>query len=146
MSSSDIVFVTGAGSGIGAAVATLLAERGNHVIVADRQADSSSSVAQSLTKKGFAATSVTVDVTDEDAVLKALDGLERAGRSVTGLVNCAGINRRASLMQMKLDDWQRILDVNLKGTLVPSRELARRLIKARRPGAIVNVTSMLAHY
>jgi len=146
MSNSDIVFVTGAGSGIGAAVAALLAQRGKHVVVADRQATAASGVAKSLTDQGFSATPGIMDVTDAEAVSRAFDEHSGSGRPVTGLVNCAGINTRASLMNVRLDDWDRILDVNLKGTLVPSREMARRLIEAGKPGAIVNVTSMLSHY
>lgn len=146
MSSSDIVFVTGAGSGIGAAVATLLAQRGRHVVVADRQAPAAYDVAKSLVDQGLSATPSIIDVTDTEAVSKAFDDHTESGRHVTGLVNCAGINTRASLLNVRLDDWDRILDVNLKGTLVPSREMARRLIEAGQPGAIVNITSMLSHY
>lgn len=146
MSTLDIVFVTGAASGIGAAVATLLAQRGFQVVVADRQAGAAENLARTLTTQGLAATAVTVDVTDAEAVSRAFDDQERAGLRINGLVNCAGINTRASLMDVRLEDWDRILGVNLKGTLIPAREMARRLIKAGAPGAIVNVTSMLSHY
>jgi NAD(P)-dependent dehydrogenase (short-subunit alcohol dehydrogenase family) len=144
--SQEVVFVTGAASGIGAGVARLLAERGDLVVLADRDGRGAEAGAAELTAQGLAAVAVTVDVTEPEALRDAFARLDDEGRFATGLVSCAGLNRRAAFLDVDPDDLALVLDVNLRGTLYAGQAFARRLVAADRPGAIVNVTSMLAHF
>lgn len=138
---SGTVLVTGAGSGLGAAIAAAAADAGWTVGVLDRDGDAAARTAATL---GDRAVDLTADTTDEAAVEAALDQLAKAtGRPVPdALVANAGIVRFGPLLDVAVDDWRSVVDVNLTGTFVTARAVARRLVAARRPGAIVTVTSM----
>jgi NAD(P)-dependent dehydrogenase (short-subunit alcohol dehydrogenase family) len=142
----EAVIVTGAASGIGAGVAALLAARGRRVVAADLNRDGAAAVCAEIAAAGGVAEPLALDVTDADGVEAAFAELAERGPLPGGLVNCAGVNRRAAFLDVTAADWSLVLDTNLRGTLVASQALARRLLAAERPGAIVNVTSMLAHF
>ncbi len=133
--------VTGAGSGLGAAIARLASTRGWTVGVMDRDGDAAAQVASSL---GGAAIALTADTTDESQLDAALDAFADAtGRaSPDGLVANAGIVRFGPLATLGLDDWRAVLDVNLTGTFVSARAVATRMISQGTTGSIVTVTSM----
>lgn len=138
------VVVTGGGSGLGAAIAAAAVEAGWTVGVLDRDGDAAARTAAAL---GDRAVALTADTTDEAAVEAALDHFAAAtGRaSVDGpdaLVANAGIVRFGPLLDAAVEDWRAVVDVNLTGTFVTARAVARRLVAAGRPGAIVAVTSM----
>ena len=135
------VVVTGAGGGLGAAIATAAADAGWTVGVLDRDADAAERTALTLGDRGVA---LAADTTDEAAVEAALDHLGAvAGQAAPdALVANAGIVRFGPLLDAGLDDWQAVVDVNLTGTFVSARAVARRLVAAGRPGSIVAVTSM----
>jgi NAD(P)-dependent dehydrogenase (short-subunit alcohol dehydrogenase family) len=103
--------VTGAASGIGSAVARRFAEVGASVVGADLH-----------TSRGC----VYVDVSDEASVLAAFDAAARDGE-LTDVVHCAGVARFSPIRDLAVDEWQRILDVNLTGSFLVGREAARRL-------------------
>ena len=126
--------VTGAGHGIGAAIAAALAEAGHRVGVLDRDGEAAAAVAAKLSE----ATALEADVTDEASAEAALD---RFGQTPDVLVNNAGIVRFGPLADLALSDWRAVLEVNLTGCFVMARATAVRMI-ARGGGAIVNVTSM----
>lgn len=142
----DPVIVTGGASGIGAGVCELLAARGRTIILADRNQEQAAGVAARLNQHGGAVSARYLDVSDPDAIVAFFASLANERLLATALVNCAGINVRAPATDFNPADWQRILDVNLRGTALMAREFAKALIKDNRPGAIVNVASMLAHY
>jgi NAD(P)-dependent dehydrogenase (short-subunit alcohol dehydrogenase family) len=133
--------VTGAGSGIGAAIARRLAAEGARVVVADRDDEAARTVAASI---GRAATPVTVDVSREDAVREMIDGaISRAGR-LDVLVNNAGIGEEAVPIEEKsAADWQRVIDTNLSSVFYGTKHAARVMKAGGRPGVIVNVSSIL---
>lgn len=145
-SARDLTLVTGAASGIGAAVATWAATRGANVLLADIDLAGVERLAAELRGRGADARPIRLDVADEGSVDEALLAVDRAGEIVTSLANCAGIAARAPGLDVTVADWRRVLDVNLLGTLLVSRAVASRLMAARRPGAIVNIASVLAHY
>ena len=141
MSTGPTVVVTGAGHGLGAAIADAAAAAGWTVGVLDRDGDAAARVANGIGARGVA---LTADTTDERGVGAALDRLaEVTGRPAPdALVGNAGIVRFGPLLDISIDDWRAVVDVNLTGTFVTARAVARRLIGTGQPGSIVTVTSM----
>lgn len=133
------VLVTGAGAGLGAAIARSAAEAGWFVGVLDRDREAAEETAAAIGERAMA---LVADTTVEQEVEAALDALDEAsGTPLTGLVANAGIVRFGPLATMAVDDWRRVVDVNLTGTFLTARAAARRMIDAGG-GAIVTVTSM----
>jgi NAD(P)-dependent dehydrogenase (short-subunit alcohol dehydrogenase family) len=135
------VLVTGAGSGIGAATVRRILEEGGRVAAADvNKADVDKVVA--ACDAGARAQAYALDVSD---VIRVQDWVstvvERFG-DVHGLVNCAGIRGVGELVEYDRDNWDRVIAVNLEGTVHTSQAFARALRKAGRTGAIVNLSSM----
>jgi NAD(P)-dependent dehydrogenase (short-subunit alcohol dehydrogenase family) len=126
--------VTGAGQGIGASIAAALVDAGFRVGVLDLDAKAAARVA---TKLGNAV-ALTASVTDPQSVRGALDSF---GETPDLLVNNAGIVRFGPLVDLSLDDWHAVVDVNLNGCFVTSRAVAAGML-ARGSGCIINVTSM----
>ena len=144
MSGPGTLIVTGAAGGLGSAVATAAAGAGWTVGVLDRDGDAAARTAASLGDRGVA---LAADTTDEAAVEAALDHFALATGGAAGdgpdaLVANAGIVRFGPLLDATLADWRAVVDVNLTGTFVSARAVARRLVAAGRPGSIVAVTSM----
>lgn len=134
--------VTGAGRGIGRAVATTLARHGVSILAIDVVESSARSLASSLTSEGYRAVGVEADVTDVNAVLRALDIAEAQLGLVTAVVNNAGIVSLPLAEDLPLDEWRRVIDVNLTGPFLVSQLVARRLIFVGEGGAIVNIASI----
>jgi len=132
------VVVTGAGHGLGAAVAGHLAQQGDTVGVLDVDPDAAVAVAADV-----GGVALVADTTDERAVRAALAHFARdAGQPADALVANAGIVRFGPLLGLPAADWRSVVDVNLTGTFLCARAVARDLIDAGRTGAIVTVTSM----
>lgn len=139
MTERRAVVVTGGGRGMGAAIARALGS-GWTVGVLDRDRAAADATARDL---GADAVALVADTTDEVAVAAELDRFASlAGVPVTGLVANAGIVRFGPLLDLSLDDWRSVVEVNLTGTFVTARAVARRLVAAGRGGSIVTVTSM----
>jgi 3-oxoacyl-[acyl-carrier protein] reductase len=138
-----VALVTGAGGGIGAATARRLAEEGATVVLVDRDGDAAEAVAGALRGGGLAAEAVAADVTDGDAVEAFVAGAaERHGR-LDVLVNNAGITRDNLLFKLSEEEWDTVLDVNLKSAFLCTRAVQRVMVPARR-GAIVSLSSRSA--
>ena len=135
-----VAVVTGAGRGIGAAIARRLAEMGAHVVVADVEGGLALSSAEALRFEGLAATALAVDMSEERSV-EALADHARSLGPLAAWVNNAGISSRVGLLEMELDDWDRMMAVNARGTFLGTRAAGRRM---ERGAAIVNVASMSA--
>ena len=135
--------VTGAGRGIGRAIAIALAECGAEVVVNyASSAAAAEDVVEAITASGGQAWAQKADVSDEadvDNLIKAV--LERSGR-LDVLVNNAGITRDGLLMRMKTSDWQAVIDLNLTGVFLCSRAVARPMLK-QKSGRIINITSVV---
>lgn len=143
--SGRVALVTGASSGLGERFARVLAESGAKVGLAARRADRLKALAGEIRAAGGEAICITVDATDADQLISAVDTLEKAFGTVDILVNNAGIPdaQRAHKMEIELID--RVIGVNLRAPYILSCEVARRLIAAQKPGRIVNISST-AHY
>jgi 3-oxoacyl-[acyl-carrier protein] reductase len=133
--------VTGAGRGIGLAIASLLAHEGAAVVVSDFDEASITAAADEITAQGGRALAVRCDVTcaeDVDAVVAAC--VEQYG-SIDVMVNNAGITRDATMRKMSLEDFQAVVDVHLKGTWLGTRAAAAAMREAGG-GSIVNLSSI----
>ncbi|HXF74230.1 MAG TPA: SDR family NAD(P)-dependent oxidoreductase [Actinomycetota bacterium] len=130
--------VTGGASGIGLATARLLREEGSAVALLDRAEAALRRAAEELSAEG-----VVADVSDPAAVPASVErAADALGGPVDVLVNAAGIYRIAPALDLRPEGWDEVLDVNLRGSFLVAREVARRLREARRGGAVVNVSSI----
>jgi len=140
--SNQIAVVTGAGRGIGRAIALAFAAEGADIACVSRTAENSEKVAQEVRALGRKAWAHAVDVSSGEAVAKVAEQiLQEAGR-VDILVNNAGITRDGLLMRMSEADWDAVLDTNLKGAFLFTRAFTRSFLK-QRSGRIINITSVV---
>jgi rhamnulose-1-phosphate aldolase/alcohol dehydrogenase len=133
-------FVTGAGSGIGRAIARRLAAEGACVVIADRDTDAAAGVAAEIGGADVA-TAVTVDVTDEAAITSALAEAVLAYGGIDLVVNNAGLSISKPLLDTSAGDWDLQHDVMARGSFLVAREAARILIEQRLGGDIVYIAS-----
>lgn len=124
--------VTGGAGGIGGAIAEALAEEGVAVAIADTRPPPGGPGRTRFLE---------LDVRDREAVLRAFDAAQAGAGVVDILVNAAGIYPCDPILEMSEAAWDRVIDVNVKGTFLASQEFCRRLVAAGRPGCIVNITS-----
>jgi 3-oxoacyl-[acyl-carrier protein] reductase len=131
--------VTGSTRGIGRAIAESLAESGARVAVVSRDQARSAEAAAAIGNgaRGFAA-----DVSDVASIVTMVDGVEKEFGQIDILVNNAGLTRDNILFRIKDDDWDAVLDANLRGAFVAIRAAARGMIK-RRWGRIINIASVV---
>lgn len=138
-----VAIVTGAGAGLGALFAEALAEAGAAVVAADRRLRQAEATVARLAAMGAESHAIEADVTDELAVTTMVrQTIERFGR-VDILVNNAGIAAIGPPEDASLEEWQRVVDVNLTGVFLCAREAARVMIAARTEGRIINIASIL---
>jgi len=138
-----VAVVTGGGRGIGQAIATALAERGVKVAVVSRSASSCGAVADELnTRFPGIAKAYAVDVADHEAVQELGKQVLADFGQVNILVNNAGVTRDGLLMRMKEEDWDTVLDTNLKGAFNTVKAFMRSLMKAEDP-RIINIASVI---
>ena len=130
--------VTGASTGIGQAIAVAMAGAGAAVVCVDR--GSCDETQKRIATAGGRATEVVVDLTARGAI----DKLMAEAGDVDILVNCAGIIRRADALDFSEEDWDAVMDINLKAVFFLSQAFARALLKRGGTGAIVNIASMLS--
>lgn len=133
--------VTGAGRGIGKAIAETLAKHGVTVICVSKSADSCGSTAAAIIARGGKAKALAVDVADGAAVAKAADELLKEFPLIDILVNNAGITRDGLLFRMSEADWSDVIATNLSSCFYWTKHLARPMTRARW-GRIVNITSV----
>jgi len=134
--------VTGAGRGIGRAIALKLAAEGAAVACVSRTAENAEKIAQEIVASGGKAWSYAADVADAAAVTATADAiLAQAGR-VDILVNNAGVTRDGLLMRMSEADWDTVLDTNAKGAFLFTKAFSRAFLK-QRSGRIINISSVV---
>jgi NAD(P)-dependent dehydrogenase (short-subunit alcohol dehydrogenase family) len=138
------VLVTGAGSGIGAAIAALAAEAGARVAVNDLDPARAAASVESITARGGSAIAVPGDVSQEATAREVVAHAARELGGLDGLVNNAGLYRQSTLLEVSAQDWELAMSVNLMAMLHCSR--AAHPLLAASKGAIVNVASIAADY
>jgi len=139
---NQIAVVTGAGRGIGRAIALKFAAEGADVVCASRTQENSDKVAGEVRALGRKAWAHAVDVADAAAVNAAAEKILAECGKVDILVNNAGVTRDGLLMRMSDADWDTVVDTNLKGAFLVTKAFSRAMIKARS-GRIINVTSVI---
>ncbi len=132
--------ITGAGRGIGAAIAETLADAGGRIAVLDRDASLAAETQASLSARGVDAKAYVVDVTDEAGVVAAARGVAEDFGSVDVVVNNAGVGILGPSMSFPLEDWRVQMDVMATGVFLCCREFGRAM--RERGGAIVNISSI----
>ncbi len=141
--SGKVALVTGASRGIGKAIAISLGELGAEVIVNYSASDSSAEeVAKSINKKGGSSYKLKFDVSDEESVNTAINQIIRDSGKIDILINNAGITRDGLLMRMKASQWDEVLNTNLKGVFLCTKNVSKFMIK-QRSGKIINITSIV---
>ena len=135
-----IALVTGASSGIGEAGAVALAEAGAKVIAVARRAERLEELASSCQAEGWDVTPLALDVTDLDAVAQAVKDCG----PVDILLNSAGMARHSPAVETREDEFDQVVDLNLKSAFFQARAVAEGLIAAGRPGSIISISSQMA--
>ena len=140
MSDKRVAFVTGASRGIGKAIALRLAKDGRHVVLVSRSEGPLNEVKAAIESAGGTADVLAVDVGDAKAFAAAVEGVATKHGRLDILVNNAGITKDTLILRMSDEDWDSVLDTNLKSAFVASRAAARAMMKGRF-GRIVNIGS-----
>ena len=139
-----VALVTGAGSGIGALAARVLARAGATTIATDRDPATARATADAIAAEGLASDAVELDVADEVSVVAAFRSVEARHGPVGVLINNAGIARRAATEALDLETWNDVVAVNMTGVFLCAREAGRQMLGAGG-GSIVNISSMWGH-
>jgi len=133
--------VTGAGRGLGAAFAAALAEAGAHVTLAARTAGEIEACAIAIRARGGSADTLRLDVTDIANTRRVLDGAE----AFNVFVNNAGTNRPKPFVEVSTEDYDTVMELNVRAAFFAAQAVARRMIAVGRGGSIVNISSQMGH-
>jgi NADP-dependent 3-hydroxy acid dehydrogenase YdfG len=139
-----VVVITGASSGLGEATARLLSAEGASVVLGARRVDRIQSLAHELNAKGGKALAIATDVTHVEQVKKLVDSAVQKFGRIDVMINNAGIMPHSPLERLKIDDWNRTIDVNIKGVLY-GIAAALPYMKQQKAGHIINVSSVAGH-
>ena len=133
--------VTGASSGIGLGCAVALAEAGADVVLASRNIKALNEAAEAIIMKGFSAETLQLDISD----LVSIDTVLKDQKPFDVLVNSAGLGRHTPSLETSAEDFDDVMDVNLKGAYFLTQSIAKALIKAKKPGSLINISSQMGH-
>jgi NADP-dependent 3-hydroxy acid dehydrogenase YdfG len=139
-----VVVITGASSGLGEAAARLLSAQGARVALGARRADRLEHWRAMLMRSGGQALALTTDVTRYDQVKKLVDAAVQTYRRIDVMINNAGLMPQSLLESLKINEWDRMIDVNFKGVLY-GIAAALPHMKQQRAGHIINVSSVAGH-
>ncbi len=139
-----VVVITGASSGLGEATARDLSAQGATVVLGARRADRIKSLADDLTRRGGKALAVPTDVIHSEQVKKLVDRAVQAYGRIDVMINNAGLMPQSPLERLRIDEWDRMIDVNIKGVLY-GIAAALPHMKQQKSGHIINVSSVAGH-
>ena len=140
-----VALVTGASSGLGVRFAEVLAANGAMVVLVARRADRLDALKKKIEAAGGQAIAAEADVLDRKAMERAFNAAEKAFGTVTILVNNAGVTHADRVAEMSEETWRHVTGTNLDAVLYWAQEAARRMIAAKKQGAIVNIASILGY-
>jgi 3-oxoacyl-[acyl-carrier protein] reductase len=135
--------ITGAAQGIGKSIALAMAKEGANIGIADINMDLAEQTSREIESLGVRSLAITLDVSDQANVSSAFKNCASELGSIDILVNNAGITKDAVLLRMKEEDWDAVLNINLKGTFLCSQE-AVKIMSKQRYGKIINISSVVA--
>lgn len=133
--------VTGAGRGIGLAVACAFAEAGAHVTICARTPHEVERAADALRSRGWLADALVLDVTEVEAFAEAIQNIE----PYDVLFNNAGMNRPMPFLDVRCTDFDDIMGLNVRAAFFAAQAIARALVAAKKPGSIINMSSQMGH-
>ena len=148
---NQVIVITGAAQGLGKAMAEEFAKQGAHIALLDMQVEAVEAAANEIKKLGVKAFGYAVNVTDEKQVEETFAKVAADFGQINGLINSAGIMRDGMLLKVKegkvvnkmpLEQFQSVLDVNVTGTFLCSREAAAQMVETKSKGVIVNLSSV----
>jgi len=139
-----IVVITGASSGLGEATARLLSSQGASIVLGARRADRLQSLAEALTDAGGKAIALPTDVTQPDQVQALVDAAVQAYGRIDVMINNAGLMPQALLERLQIGEWDRMIDVNIKGVLY-GIAAALPYMQKQKAGHFINVSSVAGH-
>ncbi|HEY51504.1 MAG TPA: glucose 1-dehydrogenase [Dehalococcoidia bacterium] len=138
--SGKVAIVTGGNQGIGLAITRALAQAGAAVIIANRRAEEGANAAESLKKEGLNAISIPTDVSDESSIAAMVAKVIDSYGKIDILVNNAGVIVRKPAEETTREDWEHIMNINLRGVFFCCQLVGREMIK-RKKGKIINISS-----
>ena len=139
---NKVAIVTGASRGIGSAIAHNLSKAGAKIVLISRSIDALKSVEAEIKSNGGDAISIAADVSNLQSFTDAVSQVVETWRTVDILINNAGITRDNIIMRLKEEDWDAVIDINLKGCFNGIKSVTRPMMKARC-GRIINITSVI---
>jgi NADP-dependent 3-hydroxy acid dehydrogenase YdfG len=139
-----VVVITGASSGLGEATALHLSSQGANLVLGARRADRINALADKLAGNNGKAIALETDVTDRDQVKRLVDAAVQTYGRIDVMINNAGLMPQSLLESLMVDDWDRMIDVNIKGVLY-GIAAALPYMKDRKSGHIINVSSVAGH-
>jgi NAD(P)-dependent dehydrogenase (short-subunit alcohol dehydrogenase family) len=140
---NKVVIVTGAGNGIGSVITEQYARQGATVVMWDRDADGLRKIQAKLEKEGFRIISRVIDLTSPNDIVRAVKEEHDELGNIDVLINNAGLGRSNSPYDLSVDDWDYVINTNLRGTFLCAREVAK-VMRVGKKGSIVNIASTRA--
>jgi gluconate 5-dehydrogenase len=140
--SGKTALITGSSEGLGLAMARGLAAAGAAIVLNGRDEKKLAAAAKSIADDGHNVAARAFDVADEEAVISAFEEFDAAGVDIDILINNAGIQLRKPMVDLKTEEWRRVVDIHLTGSFQVGREAARRMIARGRGGKIINIASL----
>jgi 3-oxoacyl-[acyl-carrier protein] reductase len=144
MTEKRVAFVTGGSRGIGAAICKRLAKDGLHVIAVARTADKLQQIVDEIKSEGGSAEAIALDIADGKALADAIEKVSDVHGRLDVLVNNAGITKDGLILRMDDEDWDTVINTNLKSAFVAIRSAARPMMRIKGPigGRIINISSV----
>ncbi|MFC1504544.1 3-oxoacyl-[acyl-carrier-protein] reductase [Spirochaetota bacterium] len=135
--------ITGSAKGIGFNIALKLSEYGCNIVISDILEDEAKKAAEQIKSKGVEAVSVKCDVSKADDVKNLVETATQAFEQIHILVNNAGITRDTLLLRMDEKDWDLVMNINLKGTFLVTKEVVAKAMRKKKYGKIINIASVV---
>jgi len=139
----QVVLVTGGARGIGKAIAENFAKRGAHLVIADISLSSADETAKEIAASGVRTLALSLDVSKSGDVTAAFEQIMKEFGRIDVVINNAGITKDGLILRMKEEDWDAVININLKGVFLCSKEAVKLMVK-QRYGRIVNIASVVA--
>lgn len=134
------ILVTGAASGLGREVALNLADPDKHIFCLDRDAGALRSLQEEVHERGASASALQADLAQPESIAAAFREIEDSGKPLDGLVTCAGVTNTTPLLEVTLDEWDQVIDINLRGTFLCAQAALHGMV-SRGFGRIVTIGS-----